>query len=166
MAWTTKPLNGKIRITNKSQGDIMAIVKAINISDKKGVIKTPIETGEFRVGFGLANDAHGGDWHRQVSLLAQESIDKMTAMGVKGLVPGKFAENITTEGIELHKLLIGSQFEINDVVLEVTQIGKSCHLGCEIRHLVGDCIMPREGIFATVLIDGIIKAGDEIKCRQ
>ncbi len=144
----------------------MAIVKAINISDKKGVIKTPIEVGEFEAGFGLVKDAHGGDWHRQVSLLAQESIDKMTALGVQGLVPGKFAENITTEGIELHKLPIGSQFEINDVLLEVTQIGKSCHLGCEIRHLVGDCIMPREGIFATVLVGGQIKAGDEIKFRE
>ena len=90
----------------------------------------------------------------------------MTALGVKGLVPGKFAENITTEGIELHKLPIGSQFEINNVLLEVTQIGKSCHLGCEIRHLVGDCIMPREGIFATVLVGGQIKAGDEIKFRE
>lgn len=143
----------------------MAIVKAINISDKKGVIKTPIDIGEFEVGYGLANDAHGGDWHRQVSLLAQESIDKMTSKGVKGLVPGKFAENITTEGIELHTLPIGSQFEINGAVFEVTQIGKSCHLGCEIRNLVGDCIMPREGIFATVLVGGMVKAGDEIKRR-
>lgn len=141
----------------------MANVKAINISERKGVIKKTIETGEFQAGFGLINDAHGGDWHRQVSLLAQESIDKMTALGIQGLIPGKFAENITTEGIELHKLPVGSRFAINDALFEVTQIGKSCHLGCEIRHLTGDCIMPKEGIFASVLVGGIVKAGDEIR---
>ncbi|MPW26669.1 MOSC domain-containing protein [Alkalibaculum sp. M08DMB] len=140
----------------------MPRVTAINISEKKGVIKVPIPKGEFVVNFGLKEDAHGGDWHRQVSLLAQESIDKMIAMGVKDLTPGKFAENLTTEGIELHTLPVGTKFEINGVLMEVTQIGKECHKGCAIKQQVGNCIMPTEGIFAKVLKPGIINPGDEI----
>ncbi|HCX65402.1 MAG TPA: MOSC domain-containing protein [Eubacteriaceae bacterium] len=141
----------------------MAKVTAINISEKKGVIKKPIEKGRFVVGFGIEGDAHGGDWHRQVSLLGQESIDKMTEMGAKGLAEGVFAENITTEGIDLYDLPIGTKLQMGEVVLEVTQIGKSCHKGCEILKQVGDCIMPREGIFTTVQEGGTIKAGEPIK---
>ncbi|NTW71608.1 MAG: MOSC domain-containing protein [Eubacteriaceae bacterium] len=141
----------------------MAKVTAVNISDRKGVIKHPIPVGEFVVDFGIKGDAHGGNWHRQVSLLGQESIDKMTAMGVEGLDPGKFAENLTTEGIELFTLPVGTKMDINGVLLEVTQIGKECHIGCAIKNQVGDCIMPREGIFVKVLKGGEIKAGDEIK---
>lgn len=140
----------------------MAKVIAVNISDKKGVIKQPVEVGECRIDFGLKGDAHGGNWHRQISLLGQESIDKMTAMGVAGLDPGKFAENLTTEGIELFTLPVGTQMEINGVLLEVTQIGKECHKGCAIKQQVGDCIMPREGIFVKVLKNGEIRPGDEI----
>ena len=140
----------------------MAKVIAVNISDKKGVIKHPVEVGECRVDFGIKGDAHGGNWHRQISLLGQESIDKMTAMGVAGLDPGKFAENLTTEGIELFTLPVGTQMEINGVLLEVTQIGKECHKGCAIKQQVGDCIMPREGIFVKVLKNGEIRPGDEI----
>lgn len=140
----------------------MPKVTAINISEKKGVIKHPIPLGEFIVDWGLKDDAHGGNWHRQVSLLGQESIDKMTAMGVEGLCTGKFAENLTTEGIELFTLPIGTKLQIHDVQLEVTQIGKECHVGCQIRQLVGDCIMPREGIFAKVLHPGTIRPQDEI----
>ena len=141
---------------------MMIKVIAVNISEKKGVIKHPIEKGFFRVNHGLDGDAHAGDWHRQVSLLGTESIDKMKASGVEGLTPGKFAENITTEGIILYELPIGTKLKIGEVTLEVTQIGKECHLGCEIRKLVGDCVMPREGIFTKVLKDGYIKAGDNI----
>lgn len=141
---------------------MMSKVIAVNISEKKGVIKHPIEKGFFRVNHGLDGDAHAGDWHRQVSLLGTESIDKMKASGVEGLTPGKFAENITTEGIILYELPIGTKLKIGEVTLEVTQIGKECHLGCEIRKLVGDCVMPREGIFTKVLEDGYIKAGDNI----
>lgn len=141
----------------------MAKVTAVNISDRKGVIKHPVQAGEFVVDFGIKGDAHGGNWHRQVSLLGQESIDKMTAMGVEGLDPGKFAENLTTEGIELFTLPVGTKMDINGVLLEVTQIGKECHKGCAIKNQVGDCIMPREGIFVKVLKGGEIKAGDEIK---
>lgn len=141
---------------------MMSKVISVNISEKKGVIKHPIEKGFFRVNHGLDGDAHAGEWHRQVSLLGTESIDKMKASGVEGLTPGKFAENITTEGIILYELPIGTKLKIGDVTLEVTQIGKECHLGCEIRKLVGDCVMPREGIFAKVLSEGYIKAGDDI----
>ena len=145
------------------KGGSMAIIVSVNISERKGVIKKPIEYGEFEVELGMKGDAHSGPWHRMVSLLAQESIDKMTNKGVTGLVPGKFAENLTTIGIDLHHLPIGTKFKVNEVLMEVTQIGKECHLGCEIRNQVGDCIMPREGIFARVLVGGIIKPGDEIK---
>lgn len=140
----------------------MGKVIAINISEKKGVPKVPIEQGEFIVDFGLKGDAHGGKWHRQVSFLGQESIDKMTALGIKGLCMGKFAENITTEGIELYTLPIGTIMNIGEVIFEVTQIGKECHQKCAIYHQIGDCIMPKEGIFARVVKGGIIKPGDEI----
>lgn len=140
----------------------MAKVIAINISEKKGVPKTTIPEGEFIVDFGLKGDAHGGNWHRQVSFLGQESIDKVKALGVEGLCTGKFAENITTEGIELFSLPVGTKFDINGVVFEVTQIGKECHQKCAIFHQVGDCVMPKEGIFAKVIKGGIVKSGDEI----
>jgi len=144
----------------------MAKVTAVNISEKKGVIKHPIEKGFFKVNHGLEGDAHAGNWHRQVSFLGEESIDKMRATGVEGLCSGKFAENLTTEGIILYELPVGTVLKIGKVVLEVTQIGKECHGGCEIRKLVGDCVMPREGIFAKVLTEGYIKAGDEIVVEE
>jgi MOSC domain-containing protein YiiM len=141
----------------------MAKVIAVNISEKKGVVKHPIEKGFFKVNHGLEGDAHAGNWHRQVSLLGDESIEKVRAMGVKGLCSGKFAENITTEGIILYKLPVGTKLKIGEVIMEVTQIGKECHLGCEIRNLIGDCVMPREGIFTKVLTEGWIYPGDEIE---
>lgn len=140
----------------------MAHVIDINISEKKGVPKQPIESAECVVDFGIRGDAHGGNWHRQISLLGVESINKMKELGVKGLSSGKFAENITTEGIELYGLPIGTKLKINEVVLEVTQIGKECHQKCAIYHQVGNCIMPKEGIFAKVLKEGTIRPGDEI----
>ena len=144
----------------------MAKVIAVNISEKKGVIKHPIEKGFFKVNHGLEGDAHAGNWHRMVSFLGDESIDKMRATGVQGLCSGKFAENITTEGIVLFELPIGTKLKIGKVVMEVTQIGKECHAGCEIMKLIGDCIMPREGIFAKVLEEGYIQAGDEILVEE
>ncbi|ETA79402.1 MOSC domain-containing protein [Youngiibacter fragilis] len=140
----------------------MARVVAVNISDRKGVIKTPVEMGEFEIDLGMKGDAHSGNWHRQVSLLAQESIDKMSAKGILELTSGKFAENLTTEGIELFTLPVGTRLEIGEVLMEVTQIGKECHRGCQIMKMVGDCIMPREGIFAKILRNGVIRPGDEI----
>lgn len=144
----------------------MSKITAINISEKKGVIKKTIKEGFFIEDFGLEGDAHAGKWHRQVSLLGQESIDKMTAMGVEGLCTGKFAENLTTEGIKLYELPVGTKLKIGETEMEVTQIGKQCHKGCEIRHLVGDCIMPREGIFTKVLKSGWIKPGDDIEILE
>ncbi len=144
-------------------GKVLGKVSGINISEKKGVVKEPISSGEFIADFGLKGDAHAGKWHRQVSLLAQESIDKMTATGVKGLCSGKFAENITTEGVILHELPVGTRLKIGETVQEVSQIGKECHDGCEIKKTVGQCIMPKEGIFTKVIVGGVIHVGDQIE---
>lgn len=141
----------------------MAKILAVNISEKKGVPKKGIPEGNFIEDFGLEGDAHAGKWHRQVSLLGVESVNKMKEMGAKGLCTGKFAENLTTEGINLWELPIGTKLRIGETIQEVTQIGKECHAGCAIRSLVGDCIMPREGIFTKVLTGGKVKAGDLIE---
>ncbi|WP_315068043.1 MOSC domain-containing protein [uncultured Clostridium sp.] len=141
----------------------MAKVLSINISEKKGVIKTPIKEGIFIEEHGLKDDAHAGKWHRQVSLLSQESIDKMIKMGVDGLEAGKFAENITTEGIVLYELPVGTRLKIGETIQEVTQIGKECHKGCAIKNQVGMCIMPTEGIFTRILKGGVIREGDSIE---
>ncbi|WP_271809117.1 MOSC domain-containing protein [Clostridium beijerinckii] len=141
----------------------MAKVLSINISEKKGVIKTPIKEGLFIEEHGLKDDAHAGKWHRQVSLLAQESIDKMIKMGISDLDAGKFAENITTEGVVLHELPVGTRLKIGETVQEVTQIGKECHKGCAIKNQVGTCIMPTEGIFTRIIQGGVIREGDSIE---
>ncbi|WP_026885746.1 MOSC domain-containing protein [Clostridium beijerinckii] len=141
----------------------MAKVLSINISEKKGVIKTPIKEGIFIEEHGLKDDAHAGKWHRQVSLLAQESIDKMIKMGISDLDAGKFAENITTEGIVLHELPVGTRLKIGETIQEVTQIGKECHKGCAIKNQVGTCIMPTEGIFTRIIQGGVIRSGDSIE---
>lgn len=138
-------------------------VVSINISEKKGTIKTPIKKGHFRENHGLDGDAHSGNWHRQVSLLAVESIDKMKEKGIQGLDYGKFAENITTQGIVLHELEIGTRLRIGSTIQEVTQIGKLCHKGCDIAQEVGECIMPKEGIFTKVIEAGEIFEGDSIE---
>lgn len=141
----------------------MAKVLAVNISETKGVPKKPIEKGYFEVNNGLVGDAHAGNWHRQVSLLGQESIDKLDMSQITGSCVGVFAENLTTEGVILYDLPVGTKLKIGETEMEVTQIGKECHLGCAIRTLVGDCVMPREGIFTKVLKPGWIKPGDEIE---
>ncbi len=141
----------------------MAKVLSINISEKKGVIKTPMKEGIFIEEHGLKDDAHAGKWHRQVSLLSQESIDKMIKMGVDGLEAGKFAENITTEGIVLYELPVGTRLKIGETIQEVTQIGKECHKGCAIKNQVGTCIMPTEGIFTRIIQGGVIREGDSIE---
>lgn len=160
-----------IRLIKKTGGktgdymrkDIKGRVLSINISDKKGVIKEPIKEGLFIENFGLENDAHSGNWHRQVSLLGIESFEKMENQGVEGLVPGVFAENITTEGIILYELPVGTKLIIGETIQEVTQIGKECHTGCAIAQKVGKCVMPKEGIFTKVLKGGVIKEGDIIE---
>ncbi|RDY23820.1 MOSC domain-containing protein [Romboutsia maritimum] len=141
----------------------MAKVLSINISEKKGVVKTPVNYAQIKVDYGIVGDAHAGNWHRQISLLANESIDKMRDKGFSSLKFGDFAENITTEGIEVHKLQIGTRLKIGECELEVTQIGKKCHGGCEIKKITGDCVMPREGIFVKVIKEGIINIDDNIK---
>ena len=140
----------------------MAKITSINLSPHKGTFKYPVEQAELKMDHGIVGDAHAGDWHRQISLLARESIDKMTALGLNDLVPGKFAENLTTEGIELFTLPVGTRLKLGECLVEVTQIGKECHQHCEIYKKVGQCIMPREGIFVKVLIPGVIRVGDEI----
>ncbi len=140
----------------------MATVKAVCISEKKGERKKPVEAVELRENHGIVGDGHAGDWHRQVSLLAQESIDKMRAMGLD-VNAGDFAENITTTGIDLVSLPIGSRLQVGEALLEVTQIGKECHTRCAIYYQAGDCVMPKEGIFARVIIGGMIRPGDEIE---
>lgn len=141
----------------------MARTIAVNSSPDKGQPKQSIKRGYFKVNWGLENDAHAGNWHRQVSLLGTESIDKIKAMGIPDLKPGDFAENITTEGIVLFELPVGTRLKIGETLLEVTQIGKECHLGCAIRKKTGDCVMPREGIFAKVLAPGWIQPGDPLE---
>ena len=141
-------------------------VLAVNISDAKGTKKTNIGSCAILKDFGLQGDAHGGPWHRQVSLLANESVEKMKA---KGLLVGygDFAENITTEGIDLVSLPIGTEINIGKaIVLRVTQIGKECHERCAIYYQAGDCVMPREGIFAEVVTEGEVKVVDEIIIDQ
>ncbi|MFA5524300.1 MAG: MOSC domain-containing protein [Tissierellales bacterium] len=135
----------------------------INISEKKGVIKTPLEEGVFVEDFGLEGDAHAGKWHRQVSLLGIESFNKMVELGIKDLEHGSFAENITTEGIILYELPVGTRMKIGDTVQEVTQIGKECHAGCAIAQKVGKCVMPKEGIFTKIIKGGKVRPGDIIE---
>lgn len=134
----------------------------VSISEKKGTKKHTVPFVNLIEDFGIEGDAHAGKWHRQVSLLAKESMENMKKK-LPTLKAGDFAENILTEGIILYKLPIGTILKIGDCLLEVTQIGKECHLGCEIRHIVGDCVMPREGIFTKVLKGGKIKSGDKIE---
>jgi len=141
----------------------MGKVVSVNISEKKGTIKHPVEQIELRKGFGIEGDAHAGDWHRQVSLLDLSSFDKMHNNASVELKPGIFAENITTEGVDLWHLPVGTRLEIGDTLLEITQIGKECHRHCQVFRQVGDCVMPREGIFAKVITEGMIKAGQSIK---
>lgn len=141
-------------------------VLAVNISEEKGTRKTNIESCTLLKDFGLKGDAHGGPWHRQVSLLANESIEKMRSKGLN-VGFGDFAENITTEGVDLVHLPIGTEIRIGNAVrLRVTQIGKECHERCAIYYQAGDCVMPREGIFAEVVKEGEVKVGDEIIIYQ
>lgn len=142
-------------------------ILAVNISQKKGEKKNNIECGLFLENLGLENDAHAeADIIRQVSLLAKESIEKIRAKGLD-VSYGDFAENLTTEGIDLPSLPVGTRLKVGDkVLLEVSQIGKVCHNRCNIFYAVGDCVMPREGIFAKVLVGGEIKINDEIEISE
>lgn len=140
----------------------MKRVKAISISDRKGIRKKNVAETKLIAAFGLESDAHGGKWHRQVSFLAQESIDTMRAKGLD-VVAGNFAENITTEGLDLTALEVGRHISIGEAELVISQLGKICHTRCAIYHQAGDCVMPREGIFAVIIKGGTIQVGDAIE---
>jgi len=145
----------------------MASVVAVCKSKKKGTKKEAVAKGLFKEDYGLIGDAHADCLtNRQVSLLAMESIDKMQSPGLN-LRPGDFAENITTEGVDLLNLPIGTRIFVGDeVILEITQIGKECHTACAIRRQVGECIMPEEGVFARVVRGGLVKPGDRVKIGE
>ena len=142
---------------------IKGTITSINISKEKGVVKTPVDTAICKCDHGIIGDAHAGNWHRQISLLADESVDTMRAICPLELDAGIFAENINTRGIELKTLPVGTRLRVGETELEVTQIGKQCHNDCEIKRTTGKCVMPTEGIFAIVIKEGRIQAGDEIE---
>lgn len=137
-------------------------VVAVCTSEKTGTRKKNVGSGTIKANWGIEGDAHAGDWHRQISLLALESIDKMRAVGLD-VGPGDFAENITTQGLDLVSLPIGTKMRLGEALAEVTQIGKVCHNRCAIYYQAGDCVMPREGIFVRVLEGGAINVGDTVE---
>lgn len=139
----------------------MGKVMAVCVSEIKGVQKENIHSAKFIEDFGIENDAHAGKWHRQVSLLSFEKIEAFRAKGAD-VKDGDFGENLIVQGIDFKTYPIGTQFRCNDVILELTQIGKECHKGCAIYQVMGDCIMPREGVFTKVIHGGTITEGDEL----
>lgn len=140
----------------------MGKITAVCISREKGDKKKNVGQGVLVENHGLRGDAHAGNWHRQVSLLAEESIEKIKNKGID-VGPGDFAENITTKGIDLVNIPVGTRLRMGEAVVEVTQIGKECHDKCAIYQQVGDCVMPREGIFVKVLKGGKVCCGDQIE---
>ena len=141
----------------------MASVVSVNISEKKGEQKHPVPEISLKLRHGIVGDAHAGDWHRQISLLAEESVDTMRSACPIPLDSGVFAENINTRGLDLKNLPVGTRLRIGETEVEVTQIGKKCHNDCAIKRAVGKCVMPTEGIFAVVVKEGTVRAGDEIE---
>ena len=139
----------------------MSTIKAICLSEKKGTQKHPVPAARLVEDWGLEGDAHAGHWHRQVSLLSCEKIEAFRAKGADGAF-GAFGENLVVEGFDFKALPIGTRFQCGDVVLELTQVGKQCHAHCEIYKVMGDCIMPREGVFTRVLHGGTISVGDTL----
>lgn len=139
----------------------MGRVVAVCISEKKGTAKQNVGSAVFIENYGLERDAHAGKWHRQVSLLSYDEVERFRAGGAR-VADGAFGENLLVEGFDFKSYPVGTIFVCNDVVLEITQIGKKCHSECEIFHQVGDCIMPREGVFARVLRGGVVSVGDEL----
>lgn len=139
----------------------MGKLRAICISEKRGTEKTEVPEAEIKKEWGICHDAHGGNWHRQISLLSGEKIDEFRSRGAD-IANGAFGENLIIEGYDLRALPVGTRFRIGEVLLELTQIGKECHSHCEIYKRMGDCIMPREGVFAVVIEEGHIKKGDPV----
>lgn len=143
----------------------MARVTSVNISEKKGTMKHEVPEIRLRRRHGIVGDAHAGDWHRQISMLAEESVDKMREK-LPQLKPGAFAENINTEGILLKALPVGTRLRMGETIVEVTQIGKECHNDCAIKRAAGECVMPTEGIFVIVVQEGTVRAGDAIEILE
>ena len=145
----------------------MGKVVAVCVSSERGTQKQNVGSGRFVVGWGIEGDAHAGRWHRQVSMLGLDQIAAFNARGA-GVEPGAFGENLVVEGFEFRALPVGTLLRCGGVLLEITQIGKECHNHCEIYRRMGDCIMPREGVFARVLCEGVIRVGDEmaVEARQ
>lgn len=139
----------------------MGKVMAVCVSEVKGVQKKNVHSAKFVEDFGIENDAHAGKWHRQISLLSYDKIEEFRARGAD-VKDGDFGENLVVQGIDFRNCPIGTKFRCNDVILELTQIGKECHKGCAIYQTMGDCIMPREGVFTKVLHSGTISEGDEL----
>ena len=139
----------------------MGIVKAVCISENRGTQKVNVKTAEFAMNYGIVGDAHGGDWHRQVSLLSNEKIEAFQREGAD-VLPGAFGENLIVEGFDFSSIPIGTRFQCKDVILQLTQHGKQCHSHCQIYYKMGKCIMPTEGTFAEVIKGGIISVGDEL----
>ncbi|MBQ9269970.1 MAG: MOSC domain-containing protein [Oscillospiraceae bacterium] len=144
----------------------MAKVLAVCISEVRGIQKHPVPEAELRAGHGIVGDAHAGPWHRQVSLLGCDSVQKLQERITMKLKPGDFAENILVEGMTVYQLPVGAKLHLGTALVEVTQIGKECHADCAIRRQAGDCVMPREGIFVRVLQDGTVKPGDELRMAE
>lgn len=143
----------------------MARVTSVNISEKKGTMKHEVPEIRLRRRHGIVGAAHAGDWHRQISMLAEESVDKMREK-LPRLKPGAFAENINTEGILLKTLPVGIRLRVGETIVEVTQIGKECHNDCAIKKAAGECVMPTEGIFVIVVQEGTVRAGDAIEILE
>ena len=143
----------------------MAEVVSVNISEKKGTVKHEVDEIKLVENYGIEGDAHAGNWHRQISLLAEESIDTMRGKGME-LINGAFAENINTIGIDLKSLPVGTIINVGECILKVTQIGKECHNDCEIKKTTGKCVMPTDGIFAVVIKGGTVKKGDIITLSE
>ncbi|MGA2295978.1 MAG: MOSC domain-containing protein [FCB group bacterium] len=153
-----------VNITNQNN---KGFIKAISISSVKGIPKSNVDFAYLKENYGIEGDAHAGEWHRQISLLSIESIDKMIQKGLINLVPGIFAENITTSGIDILQVEVGNKIKIgNSVKLEITQIGKECLTKCAIYEAAGDCIMPKEGVFAKVIQGGEIRVNDYIELNE
>ncbi len=157
---TTK--SGSTSALSRTHGRVIAVCS----SEKKGTPKADVTEGVLEVGFGLKGDAHGGDWHRQVSLLAIEQIETMKGKGFD-VGPGSFAENICTEGFDLGSISVGARLKIGETaIVEVTQIGKECHTRCAIYNKIGECIMPEQGVFAKVIEGGAVKTGDDLELEE
>lgn len=139
----------------------MGIIKAVCVSEKKGTQKKDIKKANFIENYGIEQDAHAGNWHRQVSLLCYDRVEEFRARGAN-VDDGAFGENLLVDGMDFKTYPVGTQFKCNDVILELTQVGKKCHSECEIFYQVGDCIMPREGVFTVVVHGGTIQVGDEL----